>query len=144
MLDRAGERGRNVAAFNAAMVILGDTDADAWRKVELYTPGADLDAIAFMTGQYSLDTAKDGSSAKVVAGHSGPRPSPFYGGSTPFVGSAQTVARQIDELAAIEGTAGIMLTFDDFVEGVERFGSEVMPLLSSTSARPVPVPAVAG
>ncbi len=143
MLDRARERGRSVAAFNAAMVILGDTDADAQRKVELYTDGADLEAIRFMTGQYSLDTAKDGSSAKVVAGHSGPRPSPFYGGGKPFVGSAETVARQIDELAAIEGTAGIMLTFDDFVEGVERFGSEVMPLLR-TGATAVAVPAAAG
>ena len=29
----------------------------------------------------------------------------------------------------VPGTAGFMLTFDDFLEGVEVFGSQVMPLL---------------
>ncbi len=87
-----------------------------------------------MTGQYSLDTAKDGSSASVVSGHGGPRPSPFYGGAEPIVGSAATVAAQLEEMAAIEGTGGIMLVFDDFIEGVARFGAEVRPLLSSFTA----------
>lgn len=131
LIRLAAARGRSVSVFTSAMVILGDTDADAQRKVELYTRGADLAAIDFMTGQYSLDTATDGSSARVVAAHRSGPTSPFYGGGVPLAGSPQTVARKLDELAAVDGTSGVMLTFDDFIEGVERFGAEVMPLLSN-------------
>jgi pyrimidine oxygenase len=46
-----------------------------------------------------------------------------------IAGSAATVARKVDAIAAIEGVAGMMLVFPDFVEGVNRFGTEVMPLL---------------
>jgi len=135
--EMAAAHGRSVTALNLATIILGDTDADARRKVEIYTDGADLDAIGYMTGQYSRDPSTDGSSDLVRRGHSGERVSPFYGGGKPIVGSAATVAERIDELAAVEGTGGIMLVFDDFVEGVERFGTEVMPLLAdSTTARP--------
>ena len=51
-----------------------------------------------------------------------------------LVGSPATVAREIDRLAEIPGTAGMMLTFDDFELAVERFGSEVMPLLQCRQA----------
>jgi hypothetical protein len=37
---------------------------------------------------------------------------------------------KLNELAQVEGTAGLMLTFDDFLIGTEIFGQEVMPLLS--------------
>ncbi len=112
------------------MIVLGDTDADAQRKVDLYAQGADIEAIDFLTSQYALDTAKDGSSAAIVARrNAGGRVSPFYGGGTPLAGSAETVARRLDEMAQVPGTDGIMLTFDDFVEGLDRFGDEVMPLL---------------
>jgi pyrimidine oxygenase len=40
------------------------------------------------------------------------------------------VAEKLNELAEVEGTSGLMLTFDDFLAGVEAFGQEVMPLLS--------------
>jgi pyrimidine oxygenase len=35
----------------------------------------------------------------------------------------------LDELAAVPGVRGVMLTFDDFVIGVEQFGSRILPLL---------------
>jgi pyrimidine oxygenase len=121
---------RRVGAFANAMIVLGDTDADAQRKVDLYAEGADIEAIDFLTGQYALDTAKDGSSAAIVARRNAGGPvSPFYGGGRPMAGSAETVARRLDEMAQVPGTDGIMLTFDDFVEGLDRFGEEVMPLL---------------
>ncbi|MBV9593998.1 MAG: LLM class flavin-dependent oxidoreductase [Actinobacteria bacterium] len=130
LLNAAATTQRKVGAFANAMIVLGDTDADAMRKVELYTQGADIEAIDFVTGQYALDTAKDGSSAAIVERRrTAERVSPFYGGGTPMAGSAETVARKLDEMAVVKGTDGIMLTFDDFVEGLDRFGQEVMPLL---------------
>jgi pyrimidine oxygenase len=31
----------------------------------------------------------------------------------------------------VEGTAGVLLVFDDFVKGVEDFGQRVQPLMKS-------------
>ena len=35
----------------------------------------------------------------------------------------------LDEIAEIKGTEGILLTFDDFVQGVEDFGQKIQPLM---------------
>ena len=51
-----------------------------------------------------------------------------------LVGSYATVARLLDEMAEIEGLAGVMLTFDDFVIGVEQFGQRIQPLMKSRAA----------
>jgi pyrimidine oxygenase len=44
-----------------------------------------------------------------------------------LVGSYQTVAALLDEVATVPGVKGIMLTFDDFIEGMEAFGQHVQP-----------------
>jgi pyrimidine oxygenase len=126
--------GRTPGAFASSLLVIGDTDADAKRKAELYQRGADLQAIANMVGEYSKDTAKDGSSAAVTEAHRADV-SPFYGGSA-LVGSPQTIADHLNAIAAVDGTAGIMLSFDDFTEGLERFGTEIMPLLDHVTLPP--------
>ena len=45
------------------------------------------------------------------------------------IDSHATVARQLDEVASIEGLKSVMCVFDDFVAGAEDFGRHVMPLL---------------
>ena len=37
----------------------------------------------------------------------------------------------LDEMAAIDGLAGVLLTFDDFVGGIENFGTRIQPLMKS-------------
>ncbi|MCW2576284.1 MAG: hypothetical protein JWR66_2314 [Modestobacter sp.] len=46
-----------------------------------------------------------------------------------LAGSPATVARQLNEIAAVQGTGGILMSFDDDHETVDRFGAEVVPLL---------------
>ena len=46
-----------------------------------------------------------------------------------LVGSYEKVAAMLDEIAEIKGTEGILLTFDDFVQGVEDFGQKIQPLM---------------
>ena len=46
-----------------------------------------------------------------------------------LVGSHETVARQIDQVAGMPGVEGMMFTFDDFERGVHDFGAKVKPLL---------------
>ncbi|MGP4846973.1 hypothetical protein ACTXGQ_22885, partial [Marinobacter sp. 1Y8] len=46
-------------------------------------------------------------------------------------GSFENVASMLDEVAEVQGTDGVLLTFDDFVQGVEDFGSRIQPLMQS-------------
>ena len=46
-----------------------------------------------------------------------------------LVGSYATVAKMLDELSTVAGVRGVMMTFDDFVIGMEKFGTRIMPLM---------------
>ena len=52
-----------------------------------------------------------------------------------LVGSYATVARMLDEAAAVPGTKGIMMTFDDFLDGLDQFGGRIQPLMECRAAR---------
>ena len=51
-----------------------------------------------------------------------------------LVGSYASVARMLDEMATVPNTGGVLLTFDDFLEGVEAFGTRIQPLMESRKA----------
>jgi pyrimidine oxygenase len=78
-----------------------------------------------MTGQANLDAS--GKTAEIIT----QMQNAFALNIGKLVGSHATVARQLDELASIEGLKGVMCIFDDFVSGTEDFGRRVMPLLRS-------------
>ena len=46
-----------------------------------------------------------------------------------LVGSYANVARMLDVAAAMPGVKGIMLTFDDFLAGMDAFGTRIQPLM---------------
>jgi len=46
-----------------------------------------------------------------------------------LVGSYANIAKMLDELATVPGVRGVMMTFDDFVIGMEQFGTRIMPLM---------------
>ena len=48
-----------------------------------------------------------------------------------LIGSYEEVAAMLDEMSEVPGTGGVMLTFDDFVQGIEKFGKYVQPLMKS-------------
>ena len=104
-------------------VITGETDAIAQQKWTYYRDGADLEAIAYMTGQASLDTS--GATAALIT----QMQNAFALNGGKLVGSHTTVAKQLDTLATLDGLRGVMCIFDDFVAGTEDFGRHVMPLL---------------
>ncbi len=123
LLDHAANTGRDVGPYALYFVITGDTDAAAEQKWAYYREGADLEAIAFMTGQASLDVS-GATAAKIVEMQNA-----FALNIGKVVGSHATVAKRLNELASIEGLKGVMCIFDDFVVGTEDFGRNVMPLL---------------
>ena len=40
----------------------------------------------------------------------------------------------LDEMAELPGVEGAMMTFDDFVIGMEQFGTRIQPLMKSRAA----------
>jgi pyrimidine oxygenase len=48
-----------------------------------------------------------------------------------LIGSYESVAHMLDEAATVPNTGGVLLTFDDFIEGIDTFGTRIQPLTKS-------------
>jgi len=132
MIKAAARTGRDVGNYVLMMVIADETDEKAMAKWELYNKGADMGALAWMSGQADADpNAAEGGTAKVI---SAPEGAINFNMGT-LVGSYATVAKLLDECATVPGTKGIMLTFDDFLVGMDAFGQRIQPLMKSRSDR---------
>ena len=53
-----------------------------------------------------------------------------------LVGSYASIARMLDQLSDVPGVEGVMLTFDDFLIGMEQFGTRIQPLMRSRNEMP--------
>ena len=125
--EAASKTGRKVGAYALNMIFIKDTDAEAEAYVQHCKDGADTDALAFMMGMAAADVnASETSTARQILQD---MQNNCMFNINVIAGSPATVARKVDEIAAIPGVTGMMFTFPDFVEGVERFGTDVMPLL---------------
>jgi hypothetical protein len=51
----------------------------------------------------------------------------------PVLVALQSVARMLDVAASLPGTKGLMLTFDDFLVGMDQFGQRIQPLMKTRS-----------
>jgi len=122
----AAKTGRDVGTYVLFMVIADETDEAAMAKWKHYYDGADKGALSWLTGQAGADTnAADSSTAKAMVVPEGAIN--FNMGT--IIGSYASVARMLDEAASVPGTKGIMLTFDDFLIGLEQFGRRIQPLM---------------
>jgi len=119
------ETGRDCGALVLTMVIADDTDAAAHAKWQYYKDGTDLEAIAYRDAQARDDPSTDIYSQPNRRAIAGTDKLPTNQGV--LVGSYASVARMLDELSEVPGVRGVMLTFDDFVTGIEQFGARIMP-----------------
>lgn len=129
--EAAKTHGRDTGAFQLVMVIADRTDEMAFAKWEHYKKGTDVEALEWQAGQAGADTkANAGSTAALLKrGVENPEPT----GMTKIIGSYENVARMLDEIGSVPGIKGIMLTFDDFVTGIEQFGQFIQPRMRSRS-----------
>lgn len=128
MQAEAAKTGRRIGNYALFMVIAGETDAEAQAKWEYYKDGADLEALRWLTDQGSADK-KSGADTNVR--HMIDPKSSVNLNIGLLVGSHASVAKMMDEIAAIPGLAGVLLTFDEFVGGTETFGRRIQPLMKS-------------
>lgn len=117
--------GRDVSIFVLVMIIAAETDEAAMAKWQSYNDGADLEAIAWLADQGAKDTHNKDTNVRQLAAPEGA----VNINMGTLVGSYANVARMLDEMAAVPNTGGVLLTFDDFVEGVEAFGTRIQPLM---------------
>jgi len=126
-LARAGQiAGRDVGTYVLMMVIADETDEAAMAKWEHYKAGTDVTALDWMFHQAGADMqANEHSMAKAIVVPDGAVN--FNMGT--LVGSYASVARMLDDAATVPGTKGLMLTFDDFLIGLDQFGQRIQPLM---------------
>jgi pyrimidine oxygenase len=134
LAEAARDSGRDVGALSLFMVIADETDEAARATWQDYHDHADHAALAYMAGESATDTtADDSSTARTIVA---PEGAVNFNMGT-LVGSYESVARMFDEIAEVPGTKGIMLVFDDFLEGIENFATRIQPLMRSRSGRTV-------
>ncbi|KAI1074471.1 pyrimidine utilization protein A [Whalleya microplaca] len=132
LIEAAEKAGRDVGSYVLFMVIAEETDEAAQAKWKLYNDGADADALAWMTSQSSKDTNAD---AHSTAKNLGLPEGAVNMNQGTLVGSYEKVASMLDEVASVPGTKGIMITFDDFLEGLDKFGQKIQPLMKSRQGK---------
>ena len=126
LLEAAAVAKRDVGSYVLFMIIADETDAAAMSKWQHYKDGTDVDALAWMADQGAADkTADANSTARRI---NLPEGAVNFNMGT-LVGSYATVAAMLDEAATVAGTKGIMLVFDDFLAGMDAFGSRIQPLM---------------
>jgi pyrimidine oxygenase len=118
---------RHCAALALILLVADETDEAAMRKWEHYVAGTDLEALAWRDSQAAQDTQAEAHSTVGRYIRSERLPNTMLR----LVGSYATVARLLDECAAIPGLEGVMLAFDDFTTGPELFGTRIQPLMRS-------------
>src|SRR5580698_4787988 len=120
--------GRSVASYLLFMIISEETDEAATAKWEHIKSGADHEAIAWLAQQGAADKT---SGADTNVRQLSDLTSAVNLNMGTLVGSYTSVARMLDEIAAVPGTGGVLLTFDDFIKGVTSFGERIQPLMIS-------------
>jgi pyrimidine oxygenase len=136
LMDVTAPYGRKVGAYTLLMIIADRTDELAFAKWEHYKKGTDLEALAWARDQAGADKNAAANStaggmarrnAAMVANPETAEPTQMLR----LIGSYENVARMLDKVAEAPGIAGIMLTFDDFITGIEQFGEHIQPLMKS-------------
>lgn len=128
-LEKAtADSGREVSSVALFMIIADDTDEAARARWESYKDGVDEEAVAWLGQQGAADTKSKGDTN--IRQMADPTSAVNINMGT-LVGSYESVASMLDEIAEVPATSGVMLTFDDFVQGIEDFGQKIQPLMKS-------------
>ncbi|TFZ59194.1 pyrimidine utilization protein A [Methylorubrum sp. Q1] len=126
--EAKAKTGREVSSYVLFMVISDETDEAARAKWEHYKAGADAEAIAWLGLQGAADT-KSGADTNIRQ-MADPTSAVNINMGT-LVGSHATVAALLDEVVTVPGTGGVLLVFDDFLKGLDDFGTKIQPLMRS-------------
>lgn len=134
LVAAASEAEHSCGALVLIMVIADETDEAAQAKWEHYKAGTDHEALAYRDAQAADDPSQETYTSPSRLKVLGADKRPTSHGV--LIGSYASVARMLDELAEVPGVQGAMLTFDDFVVGMEQFGTRIQPLMRCRAKAP--------
>ena len=128
---KAHSTGRDVGIYALFHLIVADTDEQARAEVDAIIEGADQGAISNILASADLDTNTGGTSdqLKAALNQSVEAGNMAFMGIPVIYGSASTVVNRIEGIVERTGIDGMLFSWPDFVGGIERFGSEVLPAL---------------
>ena len=129
LAEATAKTGRDVSVFVLVMIIAADTDEEAMARWKHINAGVDHDAIAWLANQGAADKVNATTNVRQLAAPEGA----VNINMGTLVGSHASIARMLDEMAEVPNTGGVLLTFDDFLQGVEDFGTKIQPLMKSRS-----------
>lgn len=128
LVAEAKAAGRDCGALVLSLVIAEETADAAFAKWERYKAGADLEALARRASQAGADTSAGAdSNINRFKAEGATLPANMVS----FIGAYADVAAMLDTMAQIDGVHGVMLVFDDYIEGIEKFGKFIQPLMKS-------------
>ena len=127
LMEAAAATGRDVGSYVLFMVIADETEHAAQAKWQHYKDGTDATALAWMAEQGAADTTAD---ANATARKINLPEGAINFNMGTLVGSFASVAAMLDAAAGVAGTKGIMLVFDDFIAGMDAFGTRIQPLMA--------------
>ncbi|WP_267356870.1 MULTISPECIES: pyrimidine utilization protein A [unclassified Methylobacterium] len=141
LAEARAETGRHVTCYALFMIIADETDAAAMATWAHYNAGADAEAIAWLGLQGAADTKSGGdTNVRQLAAPAGA----VNLNMGTLVGSYATVAGMLDDIMTIDGVEGVLLVFDDFLKGLDAFGTRIQPLMRTRRhVAAVPLPEVA-
>ena len=124
--------GRKCGALIPVTIIADETDGVAQAKWDHDVSGTDHEALAWRDTQASDDPSTDPMAQPNKCRVMGDQALPTSHGVR--VGSYSSIARMLDEMLSVLSVEGVMMTFDDFVIGMEAFGTRILPLLRCRQA----------
>jgi pyrimidine oxygenase len=140
LAEARAKTGRHVTCYALFMIIADETDAAAMATWEHYRAGADAEAIAWLGLQGAADTKSGGDTN--VRQLADPASAVNLNMGT-LVGSYATVAAMLDDIMTIDGVEGVLLVFDDFLKGLDAFGTRIQPLMRTRRHVAAPLAEVA-
>jgi len=129
LVEANARTGRDCGALVVMMVIAEETDEAAFAKWEHYRDGIDMEALGWRQSQAATDPGTDKFAATSRFAQKVKARMPTMHGA--LIGSYERIAAMLDDYATIPGVRGVMLTFDDFVQGMDKFGERIQPLMRS-------------
>jgi pyrimidine oxygenase len=132
----AAQMGKPIKTYAMVMIIPGETTAAGIARMEHYNMGVDMVALhAGVPGHLEeLQRAQArGEAMNPTLQRRIDRanvPDPYIPGY-PYVGSAEAIAQQLQEVIETGDFDGFVLTFPDFIEDLRFFGERVLPLLAA-------------
>jgi pyrimidine oxygenase len=123
----AGEVGTDLKNHCIFMVIPGETDADAQRRVALYDEGRDVEAMTKLVYEFGV-TSRDAKSLETVRNEWTDSTAISTG---TLAGSPDTIAEQLADIIEAGQIDSAIFIMPDFINDLTVIGEEIMPKLAA-------------